>query len=83
MRHATFPILAPRNIEELLFHMPTVAKTAGTDWAKGFALSVIGQSRRRNWRPTDKQVAMMRTMVSELFTMARAYEADDDLSLIE
>jgi hypothetical protein len=81
MKHAPFPPLAPRNIEELLFHMPTVAKTASTEWAKGFALSVVQQSRRRGWRPSDKQVAMMRTMVSELFTVRRS--DDDDLSLIE
>jgi hypothetical protein len=60
MRHANFHKLAPRNIEELLFHMPTVAKTASTDWAKGFALSVVQQSRRRGWKPSEKQVAMMR-----------------------
>lgn len=83
MKHAAFPTLAPRNIEELLFHMPTVARTASTDWARGFALSVVHQSRRRGWKPSEKQVAMMRKMVSELFTASRAYENDDDLSLIE
>ena len=81
MKHAALPTLAPRNIEELLFHMPTVAKTASSDWAKGFALSVVQQSRRRGWKPSDKQVAIMRTMVSELFTVRRS--DDDDLSLIE
>jgi hypothetical protein len=44
MKHAALPTLAPRNIEELLFHMPSVAKTASSDWAKGFALSVVQQS---------------------------------------
>lgn len=78
----TSPSLPPRNVDELLFHMPTVAKTASTDWAKGFALSVIRQSRQHGWHRSDKQVAMMRKMVSELFT-ARAFENDDDLSLIE
>ena len=80
MRHATFPSLPPRNVDELLFHMPTVARMASTDWARGFALSVVKQSRRRGWHPSDKQVAMMRTMVSDLFT---ATQDDDGFSLIE
>jgi len=69
------------SVDELVFHMPTVARMAGTDWAKGFALSVVAQSRRRNWKPTPKQLGMMRRMVSELFTALR--DDDDDLFLIE
>ncbi|WP_417587398.1 hypothetical protein [Pararhodobacter oceanensis] len=77
MMHASFTS-TERCIEELLFHMPTVANGATNDWAKGFAKSIVKQSKRRGWRPTPKQIAMMRRLVSDLF----AY-GDDDLSLIE
>ena len=66
-------------IERLLFHMPTVARLAKTDWAKGFAKSVMGQSRRKRWRPSEKQIAIMRELVSDLFRQ----EQEDDCSLIE
>ena len=71
----------PRNIEELLFHMQAAACAAGTQWARDFANSIATQSRRRNWKPTDKQMGIMRRMVSELFTARR--DEDDDLLLIE
>jgi hypothetical protein len=71
-----------RNLEELLFHMPTVARLAKTDFVKGFALSVVKQSHRRNWTPSAKQYALIRQMVSDLFTQTHN-EADDDIDLIE
>lgn len=71
-----------RNLEELLFHMPTVARLAKTDWAKGFALSVVKQSNRRNWTPSAKQYALIRQLVSELFS--RPYDqSSEDVDLIE
>ena len=71
-----------RNLEELLFHMPTVARLAKSDWAKGFALSVVKQSHRRNWTPTAKQYALIRQMVSELFSRPHD-QAAEDIDLIE
>ncbi len=67
-----------RSIEEALYHMPTVAKLATNEWAKSFAESIVKQSRRRGWRPSAKQSALMQRMVSELFT-----RRDDDGALIE
>lgn len=72
--------LAPHKVEELLFHMPTVARVATSDWAKGFAQSIARQSRRRGWHPSPKQEALMRRLVAELF---HAQEGDDDAQLIE
>lgn len=71
-----------RNLEELLFHMPTVARLARTEWAKGFALSVVKQSHRRNWTPTAKQYALIRQMVSDLFSRPND-GPDEDIDLIE
>ena len=67
-----------RSIEEALYHMPTVARLATDTWAKGFAESIVRQSRRRGWRPSAKQLALMRRMVGELFT-----RRDDGGALIE
>ena len=57
-----------RSIEEALHHMPTVAKLATDAWAKSFAESIVKQSRRRGWRPSAKQSALMQRMVTELFS---------------
>jgi len=57
-----------RSVEELIWHMPTVARRARDEWAKAFAESIVKQARRRNWHPSAKQKAMMQRMVSELFT---------------
>ena len=66
-------------IERLIYHMPTVARLARNEWAAGFAKSVLGQSRRKRWRPSEKQIVIMRELVSDLFRQER----EDDFSLIE
>ena len=72
---------APRTVEELLFHWSAVVQRATNEWARDFASSIAKQSRRKGWRPTPKQAALMQRMVSELFTHADQWE--DDFSLIE
>ncbi|WP_421904642.1 hypothetical protein [Mameliella sp.] len=54
-------------LERLLFYMPTVAERATNTWAQSFATSIVRQSRRRNWRPSQKQLSMMRRLVAEMF----------------
>ena len=44
---------------------------AASKWTRGFAKSVLRQSRRRGWEPTPKQLAMMRRLVAELFENGR------------
>jgi acyl-coenzyme A synthetase/AMP-(fatty) acid ligase len=60
-------ITSPAEVERLLFYMPNVAEAATTDWARGFAQSVVRQAKRRGWKPSDKQLNIMREMVSDLF----------------
>jgi hypothetical protein len=60
-------IASPDEVERLLHHMPTVATQAEKDWTEGFARSIIGQSRRRGWRPSQKQLNLMRELVADLF----------------
>lgn len=71
-------MIAPRNLDELLFHMPTVARL-GNGWAAGFARSILRQSRRRGWRPSEKQRAVMASLVSDLFRNAKDEGGDIDL----
>lgn len=59
------------DLERHLFHLTTVAR-AGDAWARDFAASVLRQSRRRGWRPTERQAQTMRRLVAEIF----AQEAD-------
>ncbi|NRB19472.1 MAG: hypothetical protein HRU33_18395 [Rhodobacteraceae bacterium] len=67
-RRTFTPRATPDEIERLIYHMPTVAGLAETDFAKGFAQSMMKQSRRRGWKPSLKQLPIMRELVSDLFT---------------
>ena len=67
--------------ERLLHHMPAVASNAENEWAASFARSIIRQAKRRRWRPTEKQLHVMRSLVSELF--AHGVNTGGDLQVIE
>lgn len=73
--------MTPSEIERLLHHMPTVASFAENEWAAGFARSVTKQSYRKGWKPSPKQLSVMRSLVSDLFT--HASDAGGDFDLIE
>lgn len=78
MKHDTS--LHARSLDELLDHWPAVVRAAESGWSKSFATSIAKQARRRGWKPTAKQGALMSRMVQELF----ALESDgDDFRLIE
>jgi hypothetical protein len=66
-----------RPFEVLLFHMRGLTSSSN-EWQSGFARSVLKQARRPNWRPTEKQIAIMDKMVAELFR-----ETDDAFEVIE
>ncbi|MDU9005757.1 hypothetical protein [Sedimentitalea todarodis] len=70
---------SPDEIERLLFHMPAVASSAENDWAAGFAKSVCRQSYRKGWKPSPKQLSVMRGLVSDLFIHASNEGGDFDL----
>ena len=65
-------------IDRLLWSWSTVCRMAKDPWARGFALSIQRRARNPNWRPTPKQLSMMRRLVSEIYQ-----HAPDDLQLIE
>ncbi|WP_424987997.1 hypothetical protein [Microbulbifer sp. S227A] len=68
-------------IERLLHYMPTVARLAENDWAANFARSILCQCNRRGWRPSPKQLSVMRSLVSDLF--AHGGDEGGDFDLIE
>jgi hypothetical protein len=71
--------MRPASVEELLWSWPTVCRCLPDGWAKDFALSIQKQSKWKKWKPTEKQLGIMRRMVSELYQTRGAYDADPDL----
>ena len=55
-----------RPIEVLIHHMRGVAGSRNA-WEAGFARSILRHSKRRNWRPTPAQDAIMNRLAGELF----------------
>lgn len=55
------------SLDELIYHMRTIARTADSEWERGFAASVLKQSRRAKWKPSAKQIKIMRNLVDDLF----------------
>ena len=71
---------SPDELERLLHHMPTVARGATNTWASGFAWSIVRQGKRPGWRPSPKQLSIMRRLVSDLFANT---DEEGELILIE
>lgn len=68
--------LATSELERLLHHMPTVAEKATNEWTANFARSIVRQSRRRGWRPSAKQLPIIRQLVADLFVNDGNEEGD-------
>ena len=58
-------------LERLLFYMPVCAEKARTDWLRNFASDMAKRALRRNFKPTPKQIEVMRGMVDDLFGRGR------------
>ncbi|WIY23700.1 hypothetical protein [Parasedimentitalea psychrophila] len=70
-----------RPLEELLFHMRTMARSSN-EWEAKFARSILRQAKQSAWSPSDKQQQIMRRMVSEMFTHSGA-DTSYDIGLID
>ncbi|SHJ19683.1 hypothetical protein SAMN05444404_1669 [Ruegeria lacuscaerulensis ITI-1157] len=81
MRRAMMTLRDHEEIDRLVYHMPTVATHATNNWAVGFARSIQRQAQRRNWTPSQKQLNLMRSLVSDLF----AHEGNEggDFDVVE
>lgn len=65
-------------LERHLSYLPTIIAQSEHEWPRDFARSLIRQSKRHGWKPSPKQAAILRRLVSELFT-----PHDTDLEVIE
>lgn len=79
MRQCMSPQCQPDEIDRLVYHMATVATHATSEWAAGFAKSIQRQARRRGWRPSQKQLPIMRELVADLFLHAGIEGGDFDV----
>lgn len=56
-----------RSVEECLHHWRAVIGAERDDWTRSFALSIARQAKRRNWKPSPRQLGVMRRLVADLF----------------
>ena len=68
--------MTQRCLDDLISQMPAIIRHSQSEWAKGFAGSILRQAKRPSWRPTPKQHAIMQRLVSDLFTGADAGDVD-------
>ena len=76
MKHARV-MTSPAELERLLHHLPAIAGGDENEWVTGFARSILRHAKRPGWRPSTKQMSMMRRLVSDLF--ARGDEGELEL----
>jgi hypothetical protein len=57
-----------RTLDELLHHWRAVIGQAPQGFPRNFALSIQRARRNPDWQPSARQMAVMQTMVAELFT---------------
>lgn len=60
--------------DDLLAHMPAVLQLSENLWATEFARSILNQSTQRNWKPSPKQIEIMRRMVADLISETEDFE---------
>lgn len=66
----------PGEIDLLLTYMPIIICAPDqTDWTRKFCASVISRTKRGAFRPSEKQVGVMRRMVADFQKSLR----DDDV----
>lgn len=73
-----------RATAQLLEWMPDVAEHGATPWARKFATSVLRQSLRAGWSPSEKQRRMMEIAIKSLPSDCDGLEVidyDDDPAL--
>lgn len=75
--------MTARTLEELLFHWRAVIGAAPKGFARNFALSIQKARGRANWQPSAKQLSLMQSMVSDLFTHGGTTDDEEELELIE
>lgn len=75
--------MTPGELDEIMtVYWPRVLRRVMADgsdeWLKGFVRSIARHGKRPSWRPTDRQIQIMRRLVSEL-----NFAPDQQAELIE
>lgn len=64
-----------RSIDECLHWLPSILrKSELSEWERDFARSILAQSKRRKWKPSPKQIQIMRGLVDDMFAPADLVE---------
>ncbi len=53
-----------RPLDVLLHHM-RISSNSHDEWEANFAQSILKQAKRKSWKPSQKQTAIMNRLVSE------------------
>ena len=69
----------PAETDLLIHYMPIIVRAAGlSDWEREFCIVACGKIKRGAWRPSEKQIVVMRRMHAKFLEMTR-----DDAPVIE
>ncbi len=74
-----------RPVDELMWTWPSIIERAPDGWTRDFARSIARQAKRRGWKPSAKQHALMNKLVAEYYRRrGRVTDGDGpDFDLIE
>lgn len=81
MRHERHFAARDRSFEEIRFWLPAMLTATQSDWTQGFLASVLTQSKRPNWRPSEKQMGILRRITSDWFD--GRIDRRDDFEVLE
>lgn len=64
----------------LIHYMPQIVRSAGlSDWERQFCISACGKIKRGAWRPSEKQIGVMRRLHTKFLEQMR----DGDAPVVE
>ncbi len=65
-------------VEELLWHMRPLSENAATEWERKFAADMAKRGHWKNWKPSKKQMQIMRRLVRDAFGQSDGIRLTDD-----
>ncbi|SFI08415.1 hypothetical protein [Albimonas pacifica] len=71
--------LPNRSLDELLFWLPSAIKNPeATAWERKFCVSILGQSKRPQWKPSAAQRRTIEGIIEKL-----VFTGDDDCQVLD
>jgi len=72
-------VTTPGETDLLIHYMPIIVRAPGlTDWERQFCISACGKIKRGTFKPSEKQIGVMRRLHGKFLDMTR-----DDAPVIE